>query len=73
MCTEQYNLKLELKFDNIRQYYLRLHQNELHDRPLPEEFINVVKKRDLIECSTLKLVKLNQKANTTHRFHHSTD
>lgn len=58
---EEKQLKLDLKYDNVRQYYIRFAQSELDDRAMPEEFINIIRKKDKIECSTLHLVKANQK------------
>lgn len=36
------------------------------EEALPEEFINVFKKRDRIECQTMDLVKLNQRISDSH-------
>jgi DNA mismatch repair protein MSH4 len=36
------------------------------DGPLAEDFVNVVRKRDRIECQTLDLVKLNQRISDSH-------
>jgi DNA mismatch repair protein MSH4 len=56
---------LNLKYDSARQYHISLSAFEL-EGPLPEDFVNVVRKRDRIECQTLKLVKLNQKISDSH-------
>lgn len=64
-ATEQYGLGLNLKYDSARQYYISLSAFEL-DGPLPEEFVNIVRKRDRIECQTLDLVKLNQRISDSH-------
>lgn len=65
MC-EEHGLPLQTKFDNVRQFYLRLRADELEDRNLPPIFINVYRKKDMIECQTLDLVKLNQKIGDAH-------
>ncbi len=40
--------------------------SELEDRNLPDVFINVFKKRNIIECQTLDLLKWNQKILDSH-------
>jgi len=57
-------MKLELKFDPIRQFYLRFNQAELNERDVPQVLINVIKKKDQIECLTLDLAKRNQKVGS---------
>lgn len=56
---------MELKYDTARSYYISLSAFEL-DGALPDEFINVIKRRDRIECQTLDLVKLNQRISDSH-------
>ncbi|KAH8703415.1 putative DNA mismatch repair protein Msh4 [Talaromyces proteolyticus] len=63
--AEQHNLALNLKFDNVRHYYISLCVVEI-DGPLPEEFVNIFRKKDRIECQTLDLVKLNQRISDSH-------
>jgi DNA mismatch repair protein MSH4 len=64
--TEEHNLPLQTKFDNARQFYLRLRAEELKQRDLPAIFINVFRKKDNIECQTLDLLKRNQKISDAH-------
>lgn len=64
--VEEHNLPLQTKFDNSRQFYLRLSANDLEHRSLPANFINVFRKRDIVECQTLELVKRNQKIADAH-------
>jgi DNA mismatch repair protein MSH4 len=64
--TEEHNLPLQIKFDNARQFYLRLRAEELEQRDLPAVFINVFRKKDNIECQTLDLLKRNQKISDAH-------
>ncbi|THY06932.1 hypothetical protein D6D01_09839 [Aureobasidium pullulans] len=64
--TETHNLPLDLVYDNARQYYLRLNASELEERNLPPVFINVIRKKNKIECSTLDLRKRSQKIIDSH-------
>jgi DNA mismatch repair protein MSH4 len=64
--TEEHNLPLQTKFDNARQFYLRLRAEELEQCDLPAVFINVFRKKDNIECQTLDLLKRNQKISDAH-------
>ncbi|KAK4992615.1 MutS protein msh4 [Elasticomyces elasticus] len=63
---EANNLPLETKFDNPRQFYIRLPASELAERPLPPMFINVYRKKNWVECQTLDLAKRNQKIVDSH-------
>lgn len=64
--VDEHSLPLQTKFDNVRHFYLRLRVDELEDRNLPPIFINVYRKKDMIECQTLDLIKLNQKIDDAH-------
>ncbi|KAJ6164994.1 hypothetical protein N7470_003666 [Penicillium chermesinum] len=61
---ETQDITLDLKYDSARQYYICIPAGE--PEPLPDVFINVYRKRNRIECSTLDLVKLNQKISDAH-------
>lgn len=63
---ETHNLPLQLKYDNARQYYLVLNASELEERNLPPNFINVIRKKNKVECSTLDLRKRSQKIADSH-------
>ncbi|KAG9541811.1 hypothetical protein KCU79_g18374, partial [Aureobasidium melanogenum] len=63
---ETHKLQLDLKYDGARQYYLRLNASELEDRNLPPVFINVIRKNNKVECSTLDLRKRSQKISDSH-------
>ncbi|KAK3718865.1 MutS protein msh4 [Vermiconidia calcicola] len=63
---EEHGLSLQRKFDNTRQFYLRLKAEELEQRDLPAVFINVFRKKDIIECQTLDLLKRNGKIASAH-------
>lgn len=64
--AEEHNLPLQTKFDNPRQFYVRLRAEELEARDLPAIFINIFRKKDNIECQTLELLKRNQKIADAH-------
>lgn len=64
--TEEHNLPLQTKFENARQFYIRLHVDDLEQRDLPAVFINVFRKKDNIECQTMDLLKRNQKISDAH-------
>ena len=66
VSVETHALKLDLKFDTARQYYIQIVTMELEDRVLPEVFVNAFKKKNVIECQTLDLVKSNQKITDSH-------
>ncbi|EMC91499.1 hypothetical protein BAUCODRAFT_79898 [Baudoinia panamericana UAMH 10762] len=63
---EENSLTLQTKFDSSRHFYMRIRAEELEQRNLPAVFINVFRKKDLIECQTLDLLKLNQKIADAH-------
>ena len=65
LCQE-HTLPLQTKFDNVRQFYLRLKADELEERDLPAIFINVYRRKDMVECQTLDLLKQNQKIAHAH-------
>jgi len=61
-----HELRLELKFDSARQFYIRLPASDLEERQLPPVFTNVFKKKNKVECQTLELMKINQKVLDAH-------
>ncbi|KAF4332620.1 DNA mismatch repair MSH4 [Fusarium beomiforme] len=63
--NEVHGLDANLRYDNGRKYWLRLRAADFVDRPLPDLLINVVRKKDKIECQTLDLVKLNLRLSDT--------
>ena len=63
---EEHDLAFATKFDNVRQFYLKLPANDLEQRDLPAVFINVYRKKNQIECQTLDLLKRNQKISDAH-------
>lgn len=63
---QTHKLALELKYDPARQYYIQIPISELEERDLPEDFINAFRKKRMVECQTLDLLKLNQKIVDSH-------
>jgi len=64
---EQHELALEMKYDPLRQYYIRIAMSELEEKErLPEVFINAYRKKTFLECQTLDLLKWNQKIADSH-------
>jgi DNA mismatch repair protein MSH4 len=64
--AETHDLALELKYDTARQYYIRIHASEVEDRGLPDLFINQFRRKNIIECQTLDLLKSGQKIMDSH-------
>jgi DNA mismatch repair protein MSH4 len=54
-------MRLNLKYEAARHFYIRISVAELENRPLPPVFTNVVRKKNNVECQTLELMKRNQK------------
>ncbi|CAJ0549703.1 Ff.00g033160.m01.CDS01 [Fusarium sp. VM40] len=63
--NEVHKIEASLRYDNGRKYWLRLRAADFDDRPIPELLINVVRKKDMIECQTLDLLKLNLRLSDT--------
>jgi DNA mismatch repair protein MSH4 len=59
--TEEYDFQLELKYESARQFYIRIPASQIEGRDLPPIFTNVIRRKKNIECSTLELMKRNQK------------
>ena len=57
---------MDLKFESARQYYLRISASEIAHRPLPKAFVNVYRRKSVVECQTIELIKLNQKIIDAH-------
>lgn len=66
MKIETHELALALKYDPARQYYIQIPASELEECDLPEVFINQFRKKRMVECQTLDLLKLNQKIVDSH-------
>ncbi|KAG9250345.1 muts domain V-domain-containing protein [Emericellopsis atlantica] len=63
--NERFKSTAALKFDNGRKYWLRIKASDFDGGRLPDCFVNVVRKRDKIECQTLDLIKLNLRLSDT--------
>ena len=61
VLLETHQLPLEMKFDNVRGFYIRLPLSELEGRVLPSAFTNIFRRKNNVECQTLDLMKTNQK------------
>lgn len=64
--SEEYNIALTTKYEEGRQFYLRIQASELEERNLPPVFINVVRRKNFAECQTLSILKSNQKIGDAH-------
>ncbi len=64
---ETHKLTLELKYDTSRQYYIQIPLSELEERDLPEVFVNSFRRKRVLECQTLDLMKWNQKIVDSHK------
>ncbi|KAI0974298.1 DNA mismatch repair protein Msh4 [Xylaria arbuscula] len=64
--SKEYELTVDVKFDNRRKFWLRLEQNEFEDRQVPDIFINQIIRSRWIECQTLILVQLNNRITDSH-------
>lgn len=64
----EHEIALDLKFEPARQYYIRIPVTEFEDKDegIPNVFVNVVRRKKMVECQTLELVKLNQKITDAH-------
>ncbi|RYP74340.1 hypothetical protein DL771_003007 [Monosporascus sp. 5C6A] len=64
--NREYEITAEVRFDSLRQFWLRLRRSDFEDRALPDLLINVVQKGVWIECQTLILVQLNYRITDSH-------
>lgn len=69
LCTNillaKLNVAGDLKFDNSRGYYLRFQDSDFNRYQLPEELLNVTRKKKWLECQTLEIVKFNERLTST--------
>ncbi|TWU72909.1 MutS protein msh4 [Metarhizium rileyi] len=61
----QHGIRPTIKFDHGRKYWLHIRSRDLVQDVLPHIFINVVTKKDHVQCQTLPLVKLNVRLSET--------
>ncbi|KAI1128429.1 muts domain V [Nemania abortiva] len=64
--TKEYDLAVDVKFDNRRKFWLRLEQSDFEDKQLPDVFINTIVRNRWLECQTLTLVQLNNRITDSH-------
>ncbi|KAF2206079.1 hypothetical protein GQ43DRAFT_406197 [Delitschia confertaspora ATCC 74209] len=64
---QEHNFPLKLKYDNIRGFYILIAVADIEDRALPPVFTNIIRKKNLIECQTVELMKRNQKITVSNQ------
>lgn len=60
-------IALDYKYEHGRQIYIRIPASSLEGSVLPTVLINVFRKKKVIECQTLELVKLNKRISDAHQ------
>ncbi|KAL7924326.1 muts domain V domain-containing protein [Trichoderma austrokoningii] len=63
--SEELRVAVALKFDNQRMYWFRIPTADLNPGSVSQYLINVIPKKNYIECQTLDLVKLNCRLSAT--------
>jgi DNA mismatch repair protein MSH4 len=51
----------EARYDETRNFFLRFRAADFEHRSIPDEFINRLRKKNWIECQTLRIIQLNQR------------
>jgi DNA mismatch repair protein MSH4 len=59
-------MQAETKYENARQYYIRIPETNFDGRDVPDVLVNRIRKNGSIECQTLDLIKLNQRISDSH-------
>ncbi|KAF1832898.1 hypothetical protein BDW02DRAFT_624773 [Decorospora gaudefroyi] len=59
--SQEYEIRLDLKYETARQFYIKIATSELEGKALPPVFTNVIRRKNNIECQTVELMKRNQK------------
>ena len=60
---DAHGLPLQMRYDEGRQFYMTFPASEVEEKPIPEDFIHIFKKKKNIECQTLDLWKRNQRVS----------
>ncbi|OAA61760.1 DNA mismatch repair protein MutS, C-terminal domain protein [Niveomyces insectorum RCEF 264] len=60
---DELRVRVNLKYTDIRKFYMRLHAKDFGPRGPPAIFINRTRSKDHIECQTFKLVEYNERIN----------
>ncbi|UKZ66454.1 uncharacterized protein TrAtP1_007628 [Trichoderma atroviride] len=63
--SEEHQAAVTIKFDNRRMYWFRIPTADLDPESVSQHFINVIWKKNHIECQTMDLVKLNRRLSDT--------
>ncbi|KAL1793239.1 hypothetical protein ACET3X_008221 [Alternaria dauci] len=58
--SQEHDIRLDLKYDTARQFYIKIASSELEGKVLPPIFINVIRRKKNIECQTLELMKRDE-------------
>ncbi|KAK7907967.1 hypothetical protein PG985_015270 [Apiospora marii] len=64
--NKEFELSLDIKFDQDRKYWLRLRECDIENRDAPDILINRVRKGGYLECQTLPLVQINTRITDSH-------
>ncbi|KAH9867382.1 hypothetical protein IAQ61_007974, partial [Plenodomus lingam] len=65
--SAEHDIRLDLKYESARQFYMKIPLSELENKALPPIFTNVVQRKKYIECQTVELMKRNQKIAVSHQ------
>ncbi|KAE8448296.1 hypothetical protein EG329_009540 [Mollisiaceae sp. DMI_Dod_QoI] len=65
--AERFEMQAETRYENSRRYYLRLPESDFDGRTIPDILVNRYRKKGLIECQTLDLMKLNKRIEDSHQ------
>ncbi|KAL5321106.1 hypothetical protein ACEPPN_011918 [Leptodophora sp. 'Broadleaf-Isolate-01'] len=65
--NQRFNMIAETRYDNSRRYFLHVRETDFENRAIPDILINRFRKKGIIECQTLHLVKLNQRIDGSHQ------
>ncbi|RYN73451.1 MutS 4 [Alternaria alternata] len=60
LSQEEHDIRLDLKYDTARQFYMKIATSELEGKVLPPVFTNVIRRKKSIECQTLELMKRDE-------------
>jgi DNA mismatch repair protein MSH4 len=66
ITTEEHQMQTEIRYDNLRRYWLRISESHFENGGIPDVLVNRIRKKGYIECQTLTLMKLNQKIEDSH-------
>ncbi|KAJ5064734.1 muts domain V-domain-containing protein [Bipolaris maydis] len=53
--SEEYGIKLDLKYETARQFYIKVALSELEGKALPPVFTNIIRRHNHIECQTINV------------------